>query len=381
MLREYLNPASLCRLSTAETHFRDNFISEEMAEVINQTFKLWAGGDAHVGTDLARANRRSLAEAILQSQQGGDEGGPPFDWDIMLDVGDLSGSQTPPDDEEGREVVNQYAASTKHGREDFYNLVGNHDASGEDEDTQWWFRKWVDPTGENSEYSGVHADRRPYPVEGTWERYSFEVGNILFLVMGDRNDGGPPVGRGVQGGYPAGAVTRETFEWWKANVEANPDKIIVSAHHHMLKETTVASGPWEGVDGGYHGRFEDGAPIGASYLYFVDDVPDAQVFEKYLAENPGAIDIWIGGHTHTNPDDTYGGRSHIESKWGVSFVNVAALSRYHGYKNIAMSRLFSFEEGSAEVNVKCYLHMNDFAPQGWYEKAERTLPLRTAFAQ
>ncbi len=199
--------------------------------------------------------------------------------------------------------------------------------------------------------------------------------------MGDRNDGGPPVGRGVRGGYPAGAVTRETFEWWRENVETNPDKIIVSAHHHMLKETTVASGPWEGVDGGYHGRFEDGAPIGASYLYFVDDVPDAQVFEKYLAENPGAIDIWIGGHTHTNPDDTYGGRSHIESKWGVSFVNVAALSRYHGHKNIAMSRLFSFAEESAVANVKCYLHMSDFAPQGWYAKAERTLPLRTAFAR
>ena len=345
------------------------------------TFKLWAGGDAHVGTDLERGNRRSLAEAIVQSEQGGDEGGPPFDWDIMLDVGDLSGSQTPPDDDEGREVVSQYAVSTKHRREDFYNLVGNHDASGADESTQWWFRKWVDPTGENSEYSGVHADRRPYRVEGTWERYSFQVGNILFLVMGDRNDGGPPVGRGVRGGYPAGAVTRETFEWWKANVEANPDKIIVSAHHHMLKETTVASGPWEGVDGGYHGRFEDGAPIGASYLYFVDDVPDAQAFEKYLAEHPGAIDMWIGGHTHTNPDDTYGGRSHIEQKWGVTFINVAALSRYHGHKNIAMSRLLTFTEGVAEVNVKCYLHMSDFAPQGWYGRAERTVPLRVPFAR
>ena len=33
------------------------------------TFKLWAGGDAHVGTDLERGNRRSLAEAILQSEQ------------------------------------------------------------------------------------------------------------------------------------------------------------------------------------------------------------------------------------------------------------------------------------------------------------------------
>lgn len=244
-----------------------------------RTFKLWAGGDAHVGTDLARANRRSLADAILQAEQGGADGGPPFEWDIMLDIGDLSGSQTPPDDEEGEEVVRQYSASTIHPREDFYNIVGNHDASGPDEPCQWWFRKWVDPIGENSEYSGVHADRRPYPVEGTWERYSFQVGNVLFLAMGDRNDGGPPIGRGERGGYPAGAVTRETFEWWKEKVEENRDRIIVTAHHHMLRDTTVASGPWEGVDGGYHGRFEDGAPIGASYLYFVGGEPDAGAFE------------------------------------------------------------------------------------------------------
>ena len=70
-----------------------------------------------MGTDLARANRRSLADVILQAEQGGTEGGPPFEWDIMLDIGDLSGSQTPPDDEEGEEVVRQYSASTKHPRE------------------------------------------------------------------------------------------------------------------------------------------------------------------------------------------------------------------------------------------------------------------------
>ncbi len=346
-----------------------------------KTFRLWAGGDAHVGTDLRRDGRRSLAEAILQTERGGDEGGTPFEWDIMLDTGDLSGSQTPPDDEEGQEVVAQYGASTAHPREHFYNLLGNHDASGADEPCQWWFRKWVDPTGEHTEHSGVHADRRPYPVVGTWERYAFEVGNILFLLMGDRNDGGPPVGRGEKGGYPAGAVTLETFEWWKQMVEANPDKIIVTAHHHMLKETTVASGPWEGVDGGYHGRFDDGGPKGASYLYWVGGRPDTGAFESYLETHPGAIDLWIGGHTHTHPDDRTGGRSHVERKWDVNFVNVAALAKYHAWKTtIALSRLLTFEEGSRGASVKCYMHTSDYAPQGWYDRAERTITLRTAFA-
>ena len=79
--------------------------------------------------------RQSLAEAIAQSEGGW--GGPPFDWDIMIDVGDLSGSQTPPDDPEGQEVVRQYAASPRHPREHFYNVAGNHDASGADEARQW----------------------------------------------------------------------------------------------------------------------------------------------------------------------------------------------------------------------------------------------------
>lgn len=351
-------------------------------------FRLWASGCCHVGTDLRVSGRESLAESIRQAEEGGSEGGPPFEWDIAVHLGDFSGSQTPPDDEEGEEVVRQFSASRNHPREHFYCLVGNHDASGRDEPCQWWFRKWVDPTGEHTEYSGVDPRERPYPVEGTWERYSFRAGNLLFLMMGDRNDGGPPVGRGPKGGYPAGAVTGETFERWKRAVEANPDAIILSAHHHMLRETTVASGPWEGFieneegqwQGHYHGYFPGGGPEGASYLYYVDGQPDAQAFEQYLAANPGAIDLWLGGHTHTNPDDRKGGRSHIERKWEVNFINVAALSRHHGWKmTLPMSRLLTFTEGSDEVKVQCYLHTSDYAPQGWYGSAERVLRLSKPF--
>jgi hypothetical protein len=42
--------------------------------------------------------------------------------------------------------------------------------------------------GENSEFSGVDPDRRKYPVHGTWERYSFRVGNMLFSMMSDINE-------------------------------------------------------------------------------------------------------------------------------------------------------------------------------------------------
>jgi len=349
-------------------------------------FVVWAAGDAHVGTDL-RFGRESLAGALRQSESGGDEGGPPFHWDIMLDMGDLSGSQTPPEDDEGREVVRQYGVLEQHRREQIYNVVGNHDASGADEETQWWFRKWVDPLGESTAFSGVDASKRPFPVSGEWDRYSFEAGNVLFLMMGDRNDGGPPVGRGARGGYPAGAVTEETFQWWVEQVEPNPDRIVIAMHHHMLRETTVASGPWEGFTedeqgdwkGHYHGYFPAGGPKGASYLYFVGGRPDAQAFEGYLAEHPGAMDLWIGGHTHTHPDDTKGGRSHLERKWDLTFLNCAALTNHHGHLSLPMSRVIEFTEGSAEAVVRCYLHTSEHAPQGWYAPAERALPLRHPF--
>ncbi len=341
-------------------------------------FNLWVGCCSHVHTDIRRG-RSSLAEAISHSEHGGDLGGPPFEWDIMLHLGDLMGEQGTPQDRHGQEVVRQFAAAELHPRECFYNLLGNHDASGPDEPTQWWFRKWIDPLGRNATISGVHHQRRPYPVEGTWERYIITVGNMLILMMSDRNDGGPPAGRRERGGYPAGKVTRATFEWWQQIVEANPDKIIITCHHHMLRDSTVASGRGEGVEGRYHRRFEDGAAEGASYLYFVGDEPDSDAFSDYLREHPNAIDLWLGGHTHAQPDDTYGGKSHVERKWGVTFVNVAAMTKYHVMsKAVPLTRLFTFEERGDAVTVRCYLHTDDYAPQGWYAKARRDVPLRTA---
>lgn len=342
--------------------------------------RLWASACSHVGTDL-KHGRESLADAIRHADDLG--------WEVALCLGDFSGEQGHPEDPEGEEVVRQLQASRRHRREEIYTIAGNHDATRGDAGVQWWFRKWVDPTGENTVFSRVDRSRMPYPIEGTWERYSFRVGNVLFLMMSDRNDFDPPVGRGKVGGYPSGVVTGETFAWWREMVEANPDAVIVSVHHYMLKDTTVASGAWEGFRRGpgaelvrhYHNLIPDSAPEGASYLYWCDTTPDAQVFERYLAERPGSVDLWLGAHTHTVPDDTTGGKSHVERKWDVTFVNVSALTQHHGRNRMApMSRLFTFTEGSAEVLIECYLHNNSFAPQGWYRPAERRARLGKPFS-
>jgi hypothetical protein len=91
------------------------------------------------------------------------------------------------------------------------------------------------PLGEHPETSLVGDAKRPYPIDGTRERYTFKVGNIRVIMMSDRNDLPYPVGRKASGGAsPAGAVTEATFACRKDLVErarAN-DEIIISCHHH-----------------------------------------------------------------------------------------------------------------------------------------------------
>src|SRR6201993_2147313 len=102
-------------------------------------------------------------------------------------------------------------------------------------------RKGGARVGDHTETSGVDPNKRPYPIDGTWERYTFKVGNIRFLMMGDRNDLPYPVGRRATGGAsPAGAVTPETFAWWTSHVEsAGKDEIIITGDLPVQQPTKL----------------------------------------------------------------------------------------------------------------------------------------------
>jgi Calcineurin-like phosphoesterase len=370
--------------------------TSKQTSIESKSLKVWVFSDPHVDNNLKYWNRESLAEAIRQSEAGS----MPFDWDIALALGDFSSADASPSDDVGREVVRQFKALKKHNREDIYSIAGNHDATiHTDEETQWWFRKWVDPLGENPTYSGVNNKNRKYPVIGSWERYYFRAGNILFLMMSDRNDLPPPIGKivgnGSHGGYPAGAITSETYKWWKGMIEENSSKnIVISAHHHMIKDTTTASGDWEGFGRrgsgcaknnddecysyrgyGYHGYFPEGAPEGASYLYFVGDKPDAGILEKYLQENPGSQDFWLGGHTHLQMSIPTP-KEYLERKWGTTFINCAPLTATS--HRTPTSRLITFTEGSDKAKVQFYMHADQ--NQGWNLGMEREVSLSKAFS-
>ena len=150
--------------------------------------RLWAQGDAHVGRDL-EFGRTSLSDALSQSEKGGDLGGPPFEWNFPINVGDYCGYRDLPSDAEGAEIINQFGVLETHRREQIYSLSGNHDRNGLHQPDGEWFQKWIDPMGENKKFSGVDRANYPFPVEGTWERYAIHAGNIVVLMLSDVNAG------------------------------------------------------------------------------------------------------------------------------------------------------------------------------------------------
>ena len=144
------------------------------------TVKIWASGCAHVSADK-RQGRESLAEAIRQAERD-------FEWDIGINIGDFSAAFGLPTDAEGAEIIRQFGALATQRREDIYTICGNHDRSAPDEPEANWFRRWIDPLGENTVHSKVDATQFRHLPVGTWERYYFDVGNIRVLMMSDINE-------------------------------------------------------------------------------------------------------------------------------------------------------------------------------------------------
>ena len=352
-------------------------------------FTWWSISDPHLQTDLP--GYRSLEAAILDSTYGGDQGGENFDWDIATVAGDWTGTVCPSNND-GQDLIEQWFGANADPNY-FYGVTGNHDGGESD---NWWFEKWIDPLGLNTAFSLVDNNARPYPVEGEWDHYSFKVGNLLYLMLSDRNEGPPPFGRLCSAGYPSGRMSLETYNWWVQQVEAHPDYIIITISHQALFETTIYTGFDEGYEQGIHGGHSWADRRASSMIYAIDnwtidglDENENYIgergfgFEKYLQDHPGAIDLWIHGHTHHNmyPGITFNGRSEVETKHGVTFINTGALTRNHGGPEAPYSRLFSFYDNSSTILMQTYMHTSAWAgaPEGFYEPAEVLIELDKAF--
>src|SRR5262249_21778847 len=160
-------------------------------------------------------------------------------------------------------------------------------------------------------------DRRTHCVlwSGCWQAAVSHRGDVGALLVSSREHVVPDDGRHRRAGTESRArPTRqqswwrrsgETSRWWMRTVEVNRSSIIISAHRYVLKDTTVASGKWEGMRhddsgnwiSGYHGVPSPGHTQGASYLYWVDSKPDSGAFDRVPASTP--IDLWLDAHTRT----------------------------------------------------------------------------------
>ena len=64
----------------------------------------------------------------------------------------------------------------------------------------------------------------------------------------------------------------------------------------------------------------------------------------------------MGAHTHIGPNDSIAGRTYCEKKYGTWFVNNAILGQMGRKTSAPSSRLYSFVNGTQEVNLEYYIH-------------------------
>lgn len=381
-------------------------------------FNAWLSTCSHLVGPTGNPN--TLALAVEQSR-GNIEGAPGFLWDLLIDVGDWTASQKPPEHKDGVELVQVLDRTLGKDRGKFFSVNGNHDG-----DQKGWLpgeftRRYVNPLGEDKYKgsSGFHSSVRPndpdyrqlldYPGI-QWDRYLIRTGNVIWIMLGDRNEfdqlaesrgdtsGSFQAGRGSasgmpDGGYPSGAVSLETFEWWKKVIEDDrfSQDILITAHHLMPANTTITTD--DGEPGEYHGASGSVGPNGETggQLYWIREFDDegkeinqyaqTRPFMNYLKDHPGAIAAWVGGHTHIDsPEAEINGHGIYATKYGVTFISVGALTDSHAGRSNQMTRLITFEKGNREAFVNVYIHQsNDNHLMGWHLQSARKFDLGKPF--
>lgn len=356
------------------------------------SFRLWATSDAHVireatgdGVDPDRIPRESLRTAIEQVEGPGG-----FDYDIAFHLGDALDYDYETEDS-FRAFRRQLECSRK-GPLHWYHVGGNNDENSVLNDgvaiDNEYYRRIVDPVGEFTETSGIDNSHRPYPVDGTYERYCFDVGTIRFLFLSDRNDLPAPFGRGEGGFFVDGAITLESFQWLVRQIITYGDRILVVSCHHPLKDTTIGTGMDDSWTGKYMTLRKPNTPLKPaqrlqSVLHQIYPIAefDTPLFHCLLSQNPGTVDMWLSGHVHHRVEETFRGRGKYARAYGGHHLNIGNLCRFRHFANIisAQSNLFTWQTGSDCVLSQVFVHDHPSLPPGFYSPEERILKLKRPF--
>ncbi len=146
--------------------------------------------------------------------------------------------------------------------------------------------------------------------------YAVSVGNVLILLLSDETPSSQT------------HISDPVFEWWKAQVLAHPDRILLTVTHAPLRHS---------------GLFTSAA---ASRR-----IQDSRPFEDVLRQ--ARVTLWASGHSHL-PQGFYR-TSYVNRKLGgTCFVNVAAIRDAAGKDS--QSRILIFTEGSRTLWIRSRNH-------------------------
>lgn len=347
--------------------------SDEILYPGTDNLKIWATGCWHTPKDVDLVSRYPYD--VSKTQVEGV-----FDYDLVLALGDFESDQDFPtggDTQTIAQVKTDIDAETNTGK--IYPIAGNHDGGDDNMD---WYKAAV---WDYIDHSNQPFQKLGQKTNWEWERYYMKIGNVLIVMLSDRNDLPYPVGRGgsvVTGGHPSGAITKETLEWLEALIIANPDYNIITCHHNLPRETTVATGINEGNV--YHG--DSGIPEGRGALWsiFDEDIPSSSdggsEFSDLLEAHDNVV-AHFGAHTHAKVDVSHYGRGIMEIVDSVPYFNIGNLTTMHGttYLMHPYSTFFEFANNNLSVTVKVYKHDTQDYPQGFYAPAQTTLALKYAY--
>jgi len=342
---------------------------------------VWVFGCSHVTHDVS-GGFNTVRDAIADAEAVG--------FDIAVNLGDVTGLGLPSADDGAVWLSQVNSGLSSHIAEDIYSICGNHDRTAErGVNSGSWFRRFVDPLGEFPRQSGINKARRPYAINGDWQRYNIKIGNLRLLFISDINRSKNP-GRSNTDGDPGGVVTSGTVKWWESQLSRASDagEIAITFAHYLPRDTTTATGRYEGGtldDAGnyspfYHGP---GSTMGkcSSYLAFVDS-KEGRPFIDYMEQNPGLCALWVGAHNHVKPEKEVGGKGHVETLHGCTFIQNGALTRLHhsrAKERYPRSQFFTFTSGSSTASMRTYYHEDtDYSSRG-LAQASTALSLPRAF--
>lgn len=342
---------------------------KEVQHPAPKTLSIWMTGCWHTPKDVAQ-----IAEYPFTNAYNQINGIVPYD--LIFALGDFDSKQAFPtgSDPDIQDVIDDINVLDNTG--ELYTIAGNHDAG--DNNMDWFLAAAWDDISHATE----PFEKLGQTVGMEWERYYLKLGNLLVIMLSDRNDLPFPVGRGGSveaGGHPSGAVTQSTFDWMEELILAHPDYNIITCHHNLPRETTAATGEGEGDL--YHGP--SGIPEGRGALWSVydEDLVSSDdgtfQFSNFYQANPNTVIAHFGIHTHTTVDVSHFGRTIHEVVDGVNFVNVGALTKRHATDNShPFSSFINLTKDSSDLIIKPYKHDTQDFSQGFYAPGEVTIQLK-----